>query len=157
MTNLASRESYIESEYKKWEERFEIPFQQEFNVKALLSLQYQFMSLPEDHTKAKADVIKTISDLNRNLNLKPKRKLSNNEKRKIMFVVDSSHQLSMFNAFLDEIIPRENKEQFLSTTSLTKIYTDTYEIKVVKNNSLNLRGQRADVVFDVKDGSKLLS
>lgn len=157
MTNLASRESYIESEYKKWEERFEIPFQQEFNVKALLSLQHQFLSLPEDHTKAKADVIKTINDLQRNLDLKPKRKLSDNEKRKIMFVVDSSHQLSMFNAFLDAIIPRENKEQFLSTTGLTKIYTDTYEIKVVKNSSLNLRGQRADVVFNVKDGSKLLS
>jgi hypothetical protein len=68
-----TRKEYIESEFKKWEEVYEIEFNQEFEIKALLDLQYQFSSTPREHVKTIGDLIHTMNQIKRNLNLKPKK------------------------------------------------------------------------------------
>lgn len=67
-----SKLEYIEKEFEKWKQYYDIPFANEFNVKALLSLQYDFMSLPDDYVKSKKDLIEAMSVIKRDLYLKPK-------------------------------------------------------------------------------------
>jgi uncharacterized protein YfbU (UPF0304 family) len=152
--NQASRVSYIEREYKKWEEKFEIPFELEFNVKALLSLQHQFMELPEEHVKTKADVMSTITRLQRDLNLKPKRKLQDNEKREYLFIVENAIQ----KLNIEELLINSSKvEQVLSRAYSTKITTDEFKIHIkMQDEHSGLRGLRADTVLKIEDGSSLL-
>lgn len=71
MTEVLAREEYIEREFIKWKENFVIPFEKEFLVKAVLYLQHQFQSLPEEYVKAKADVLATIKRTMHDLGLKP--------------------------------------------------------------------------------------
>ncbi|MEH7116090.1 hypothetical protein V7128_01525 [Neobacillus vireti] len=156
MENKMSRESYIESEYKKWEEKFEIPFEQEFNIKAMLSLQHQFLTLPDDHVKAKADVMSTINSISKNLNLKKKKKLSDSEKYSIMFVVDDKLQKDRLEDLFTLSVSESQIENVHSSNNQTRIKTDLYQINIVVNGDI-LRGQRADSVFKIEDGTNLLS
>jgi hypothetical protein len=157
MSNLASRESYVESEYKKWEDKFEIPFEQEFNVKALLSLQYQFLNLPDEHIKTKADIVATISRINKDLNLHRKVKLNDNEKRALLFVTSNKGQREILEDLLSSSIPNEEIENVLSTNGHMRMKTDKYIINIYENgNSQMLRGLRADEVFKIEDGRKLI-
>jgi hypothetical protein len=156
MENQVSRESYIESEFKKWEETFEIPFEQEFNLKALLALQHQFLTLPDEHIKTKADVMGTISRISKDLNLKRKRKLSDSEKYSIMFVVDDKLQKDRLEDLFTLSISENNLESVHSSNNQTKIKTDLHQINIVVNGENRLRGQRADSVFKLENGSKFL-
>lgn len=67
-----NKEKYIEKELEKWKQYYNIPFENEFDVRALLSLQYDFMSLPDDYVKSKKDLIEAMSRIKRDLYLKPK-------------------------------------------------------------------------------------
>lgn len=71
LQNINERVEWVESEYKKWEEMYEILFEDEFNVKALLSLRHQFSATPDDHTKTKVDLLHAMKGLQRDLGLKP--------------------------------------------------------------------------------------
>jgi CRISPR/Cas system-associated protein Cas7 (RAMP superfamily) len=71
---VSKRVEWVESEYKKWEERFEIPFEQEFNIKALLGLRHQFTATQDDHVKTKMDLLWSMQKIESHLNLKPKKK-----------------------------------------------------------------------------------
>lgn len=72
MTTINRRE-YVEGELKKWNEEYEIPFEQVFDVKAILDLEYQFLSTPDDHIKTKSDIVHTMQRLKSGLRLKPKK------------------------------------------------------------------------------------
>jgi hypothetical protein len=148
MSNLASRESFIESEYKKWEDKFEIPFEKEFDVRALLSLQHQFLSLPDEHVKTKADIIITISRLTERLNLKKKNILKDEDKLKVIFVVDDEVNKKELSDILTKVTGVNDNDTF-NTPSSVNIKTDQFNIKIVLNND-HLRGQRADFVYKVE-------
>lgn len=147
MSNAVSRESYIESEYKKWEEKFEIPFEVEFNVKALLSLQHQFMNLPDDHVKAKAEIMRTISDIQRTLNLKRKANLEN-KIEVVLLAKETGAKIDLVN-FLHKLL---NNQILTGKQSMSKyeIETDTSRIRIVDAvNSENWRGMRGDFVYGI--------
>lgn len=65
------REARVNKEYKKWAERYEIPLDREFDVKALLQLQdeYNCFQYQPDKTKTRIDLMCMIERLERNLNL----------------------------------------------------------------------------------------
>jgi hypothetical protein len=146
MENQVSRESYIESELTKWKEKFEIPFEQEFNLKAMLSLQYQFLTLPEDHVKAKADLIHTIQRISGELRLKPIKKIT--EKVDIVLLAKEigirSELFELLHNLLDGKINNEFHNQNKSI-----IETDTLNIKLYQSDSNSIRGMRADYVYGV--------
>jgi hypothetical protein len=73
-----TRESYIESELKKWKDYYEIGFDQEFELEALAKLKYQFTITPDDHVKTMSDILDTITRIKNKLDLKPKYKSSLN-------------------------------------------------------------------------------
>lgn len=157
MSNLVSRESYIESEYGKWEEKFTIPFEQEFNVKALLSLQHQFLTLPDDHVKAKSDIMSTILRISRDLNLKRRVRLQDSEKISLLFVTTNKGQRDVLEDLLTSSTNNEKVESILSTSGHLRMKTDKYIINIYENsNSDNLRGLKADEIFKIDDGRKLI-
>jgi hypothetical protein len=71
---MSSRHEYVEREFKKWSEEYVIPFDQEFEVKALLDLQWQFANTADDYIKSKTDIIVAIQRLKQGLKLKSRKK-----------------------------------------------------------------------------------
>jgi hypothetical protein len=151
-----TRESYIESEYKKWEEKFEIPFEKEFDVRALLSLQHQFLTLPDEHIKTKADVISTLNKLNERLSLKEKKTFKFCDRKSILFIVEDSFHMKDLEQFLTSTIGNKKIDNTFNSTFHTKIKTEEFDIRISLDNSNTLRGQRADFVYKLTDGRKLL-
>lgn len=92
MNNQSEREAYVEREYKKWEEQFVIPFEQEFNIKALLGLRHQFNNTSDEHIKTKVDLLHAMKRLQEDMNLKPK--LRSNDKNDM---VNIKHVLRHIN------------------------------------------------------------
>lgn len=140
-----TRESYMERELAKWNEKYEIGFEQEFEIRALISLQYQFASIPEDHIKAKADIINTISQIKRNLNLKM---MKNEKQENVLFVVRDRNQLSQVSEFLKHLL--DGKIFRLHSNSIeNRIETKNHKINIQVGKLADIRGMKADYLFDL--------
>lgn len=149
-----TRKEYIESELNKWNEQYVIGFEQEFEIKAMLNMQYQFMITHHDHVKTQGDIIHNINQIKRNLDLKKKVKLSDNEKREYLFVVENAIQ----KLNMEELFINSSKVENLTSRPLsTKIVTNEFKIHIkVKGDLEGLRGLRADAILKVEDGTRLL-
>lgn len=69
---FTNRREYVESEFAKWNNEYDIPFEQVFDVKAILDLEHQYLSTPDDHVKTKSDIVHTMQRLKSGLRLKCK-------------------------------------------------------------------------------------
>lgn len=78
------RAEWVESEFKKWQEHFIISFDEEFEVKAILDLQWQYNNIEDNHVKSKSDILYTISRAKRDLGLKPRVKTESEVFHKII-------------------------------------------------------------------------
>lgn len=79
MEKHLTRKEYIESELSKWKEKYEVGFEEEFDLRAMFDLQYQFAITNREHVKSLGDIIHTKNQILKNLILKPKSKIDNNE------------------------------------------------------------------------------
>lgn len=66
-----AREQYVEREFKLWKDNYVITFDQEFIIKAMLGLQYQYNNTSDDHIKTKKDIIETIQRIKYGIKLNP--------------------------------------------------------------------------------------
>lgn len=153
MSDHVSRESYMESEFKKWQEKFEIPFEKEFDVKALLSLQYQFMVTPDEHIKSKKDLIDAIHRLQYNLKLEP---VTNPDEFKILAIVNNQSQKGSLFEMFKKLLGDKIIESSIKTNSpgelRTKLRTKDCEISILTcshNNIDHLRGRKADYILNM--------
>lgn len=83
--NLDDKKSvseYVNTEYQKWQEIYDIPLECEFNVRLLLQVRWDILHTQPEHTKTKLDLIKIAEDLQKSLTLKRK----NQVKEKIMYI-----------------------------------------------------------------------
>lgn len=69
---------YVEKEYKKWEEQYDIPFEDEFNIRLLFQLRYDILHTKPEHTKTKKELIEAAHRIQQCLRIKPK--INNKEK-----------------------------------------------------------------------------
>lgn len=140
-----SKEKYIEEKFKEWKEYYDIPFNKEFDVKALLGLQYDFNCLPHDHIKSKKDLLDAMYLIQRSISLTPKKKLEK-PKRLIIVTNDTSHLKEVF-----EIIELmlETNVKFV-TNNNTHGYFETDNLKVdIYIKSDKLRGKRCDMYWNL--------
>lgn len=144
-----TREQYVESEYKKWKEKFEIPFELEFEVRALFELQHQFINTPDEHIKTKTDLINAIGRLKRDLNLKPIKKFSNNDKLRVLIITDSLAVKKEYEEVLSQNLEGNIQTRFIRNNK-SDFVTNTHKITVAVDNEL-LRGSRADIVYRLKE------
>ena len=143
-----NKEKYISNELNKWEEKFIIPFEQEFEVAALIGLQYQYNSTQDDHIKTKTDIIQAMSKLKSDLNLKRRTVLEDKDKTEIMFLAENKATVSS----LSEIISKNlgvNVLECLKSPKRSYITTDTGKISIMLNDADELRGKSAHVVYRV--------
>jgi hypothetical protein len=68
-TNWNNKIEYVEKTFEEWENIYEIPVEKEFLVKAFLNLQWDYQNIPENHYKAKTDILNAINLLSNSLNL----------------------------------------------------------------------------------------
>jgi hypothetical protein len=62
----------VESEFKKWQERYDIPYDEEYNVKLLLQIRDEIDSTPMEHVKTKRDLNDMADRIYYHLRLKPR-------------------------------------------------------------------------------------
>lgn len=146
--NINERAEWVESEYKKWEDRYTIPFASEFNIKTMLELKHQFYNTPDEHTKAKRELIEMMSRLQKDANLKPN--LSKTEESASILIASQSRNNIKFYYNLFSIMLKEN---ILSTNIRADgfdgvIKTKDYQIEFLYTYGNDaLRGLKFDYIL----------
>lgn len=142
-----TRKEYIEREFSKWQNNYEIGFEQEFDIKALLNLQYQFMITPNEHTKAQGDIIHTINQIRRNMNLKTK--INHDKQLKVIVLTDDYGVKSdMYNLFYNLLQPHT----ITGNEHGRKLITKDFEVTFTSNPDL-VRGMKSDYTIDLVKSS----
>ena len=54
---------YIEDKYKEWNDKFEIPYMAEFQIKTMFELEEQFREQPKENVKTKRDILDMINKI----------------------------------------------------------------------------------------------
>lgn len=147
-----SRKEYIESELKKYNEVYEIGFQEEFDLKAMLDLQYQYIITPKEKIKTIGAIIHTKNQIMKNLNLKPRTKT---EKFKVLVIVnDERKQVNISNMFHKMILSKDITDDIKTFSTgrlnIPDIHTKDFDIIFIKHKegSLSYRGLRADYILN---------
>lgn len=150
-----TRKEFIESEYKKWEERYEINFEQEFDLKAMIELQYQFEITPKEHIKTIGDIVHTKNQIMKNLNLKKKPfKKKDGSKYKILLLSDNidsrDHLSDLFKLLLNKDVIT-----FKQSLNSTELLTNDFQLSIVNPLSDLSRGKSGDLVVDLSSMATL--
>lgn len=141
MSTITERAEWVESEFKKYKEMFEIPFEKEFMVEAMLELQHQYYNTSDSHIKTKSDILHTISKLQNELNLKRKK----NEGKPIEILIVSNSKIESRNnlELFADIIGRNNINSLFSSESGGHIARENYKLKFI-HKDIDFRGFRCD-------------
>ena len=76
--NPSSMKDYVDNQYKEWQEKYDIPYEDEFNVKLLLQLRYDILTTKPEYTKTKLELIAMANSIQSRLRLKENSKDTNN-------------------------------------------------------------------------------
>lgn len=157
MNNLESREIYVESELNKWRESYVVKPEQEFMLKSMFELQYQFKITPDDHVRTKKDLIETIQRIMNNLRLVP---VLNKDRFKVLVMVNNDHEkvrvYDMFQKMFIDIIPLDDiKVNSSGRIRVPVIDTKEFEIRIEKADLSYLRGTRADYILNLSDNKEI--
>lgn len=132
---LQERSDWVESEYEKWNGNFEIPFDKEFEVKAILALQHQFERTEDAHVKTKADILHMITTAKRDLKLKPKEKSGLPEGVKVI-TSEIGYTLRDQNIkFIKEINSRAIDSNDLTRITTKMFYKNNGKVECVEDYS----------------------
>lgn len=156
MTTKITRKEYIESELAKWKEKYEIGFQDEFDLKAMLELQYQFTITPPEHVKTLGDIIHTKNQIMRNLNLKPAVSKENFE---VLVFVNNNLQKAQVHDLFSRLLSGKLIEDELQVAMSGKVKgvlkSSNFNIRV-ETDSLNYyRGMRADYILNLTGNKEI--
>ncbi|PAD84865.1 hypothetical protein CHH57_02210 [Niallia circulans] len=152
-----TREQFIEREYESWKERFKVPYEQEFNVKAMFELQWQYSKTPSDHIKTKRDILETIQRILQGMRLEPVYKVD--EHRRLIVFVNNDHQIAtlheMFKFMLNnKLIIEDLKMNSVRCKSVLETKNLAIDIEVPKSE-LSYRGIRADYVLNLTSNKEI--
>lgn len=151
-----TRKEYIESELNKWKELYEISFEQEFDLNALFSLQYQFTITPPDHVKTLGDIIHTKNQIMRNLYLKPA--VSKESFEVLVFVKNHNQKAEMHDLFSRLLSGKliENDLQINHTGKVKSVLKSSNSNIRIEIDSLDYyRGLKADYVLNLTDNKEI--
>lgn len=146
-----TREQYVESEYEKWKERFKVPYEQEFNVKAMFELQWQYEKTPIEHIKTKRDILESIQRILHGMKLMPNYNAVEHGEL-LIFAKNYNQKVNlheMFKLMLNEKLVEEDlKINGISARSILKTKELTINIEIPRKE-LGYRGYRADYILNL--------
>jgi len=144
----------VEREFKEWQEKYEIPFNQEFQVKTLLKLQeeYDGIECGSNTTKTREVLLHMIQDLSTRLNISPK--IRTRDKLYVdVFILDGKSKCYIYYkdklciiadknieetaGIINRIIHQEGCEVYTDGLGVTYGLIDELERKGIKVNRLN--------------------
>lgn len=135
-------EQKLERLLKDYKQRYDIDINQEFYVTQLIKLKIQYENTPEEHIKAKSDLMRLILELDRNLNLRERIKIDKYfDDYKIIIATDQTSDI--YDVLMNGLFPREsNLIEFKSekNSSFTISLLTGITIEVIKI-SAKLDGQ----------------
>ncbi|HSH50448.1 MAG TPA: hypothetical protein VK982_01880, partial [Bacteroidales bacterium] len=114
--------------FKEYQERYEIDFKNEFYVKELIKLKLQYQNTPDEHIRAKTDLMNLILKLEQQLALK--------EKRKIKKVFDD-YELLIVGTNIEHF--KELIKGFNSSNIVSNIISTNNQIHIKLLTGLNIR------------------
>ncbi|MFO1442960.1 hypothetical protein KDN24_06980 [Bacillus sp. Bva_UNVM-123] len=157
MSNLESRESYVERELNNWKESYIVKPEQDFLLRSMFELQFQFKVTPDEHVKAKRDLIYTIQGIMSSLKLVP---ALNKDRFKVLVIVGSDHkQVRVFQMFqkmfVDRIPLNEIQVSGNGKIRVPVINTKEFEIRIENDNINLLRGLRADYILNLSGNTEV--
>jgi hypothetical protein len=144
---IKNKKQYIDENLELWKENYNIPLDQEFNLKALFGLQYDFMTTPSEHVKAKKDLIEAMQLIQKNLNLTKKKKLSDNEKVNLLIVVENEAQLQSVSELI-ELMLGSSIEKYYKYKTYTSFVNDSVKVDIY-TKSTSLLGKRCHVYWNL--------
>jgi hypothetical protein len=147
--SMNKRSEYVEREFQKWSEIYEIPFDQEFEVKALLELQGQYNEIPDKHIRTKTDILNAIHGIKGRLRLKKKVNLSNEEKLKVLVVVDHYSKIKEIVNIFARIINNEWIDYVKMYQGEATIQTKDAVIEFRPKNEMQIRGLKYDIYLNL--------
>ncbi|WP_137743409.1 hypothetical protein [Robertmurraya siralis] len=158
MSYSESRETYVERELNNWKENYIVRPEQEFLLKSMFELQHQYKITPDEHVKAKRDLIYTIQDVMRSLKLVP---VLNKDRFKVLVVVDSDYEkvrvYEMFQKMFADKILLDEINATVNRTHSPKINTKDFEIRIEKDNKNLFRGgMKVDYILNLS-GKKCIN
>jgi hypothetical protein len=138
----------VEREFKKWQEKYEIPFQSEFQVKTLLKLQDEYNNVEEgsNTTRTRETLLRMINEVGGSVSLKPKQ-----EYNETILVIGNNERINLFLCMLDRIVPRDNVSYVVKSSSQTHPRFELFNgIKFIFAKSDELaRGIRFDYKINI--------
>jgi hypothetical protein len=92
-------DSYVEREYKKWEELYVISYEEEYNIKLLLQLRYEIFHTKPEHTKTKLDLIEMAQRIQSRLKLHKRQPEDKDNKNFSLLIVSNVYNNSILDLF----------------------------------------------------------
>jgi len=135
-----SRKEYVSTEGEKFNKKYEIDQIDEFSLKTLFNLQYDFMRTPAEHVKNRAEILKMIEMIKSNLKLKPtQEEVKSESKFKIGIICSVEAQSNEMYRHLSTSLKDVTKG--INTNTQKEIQTKT-SIYTILTKSSQLRGRR---------------
>jgi hypothetical protein len=123
-------------------------------VKAMFGLQHQYDNTPEDHVKAKRDLIETIQRILMSLRLNKKVKYTDGEKINIVLKAGNSIDVNALTELMDNLLRKNIEKKRVSNTD-SLLETDNANIRIINMSSpLGTRGLKADYIFNILQESR---
>lgn len=135
----------VEREFKKWQEKYEIPFQSEFQVKTLLKLQDEYNNVEEgsNTTRTRETLLRMINEVGGSVSLKPKQ-----EYNETILVIGNNERINLFLCMLERIVSRNNVSHIVKSSS--QIYPRFELFNGIKFIFAKSEEQARGVKFDYK-------
>jgi hypothetical protein len=134
-----------EREFKEWKERYEIPFDQEFNVKQLLQIREEIEETPTEHVRTRKDLIDIADRIQYHMRLNPK--LPEKQYDYKLLVVGNNSQLYNLYEFFRMIL---NEKDIKSIFSGAKV--ESYKFSIELHNGVTIIGRykNAEQIYGYK-------
>lgn len=142
--NNEKKQSYIINRIQEYREKYDIPFDQEFNLEYMLAIEYDLKHVFDDHTRTKIDLTKIYHDFQSRLRIEEKKVIPNENKKIILIVANSIGSVrEMFELARDIIGSSDNIIDIYESRNSYTITAREFEVRIVLNTEGN-RGVRFD-------------
>jgi len=118
---MSERNDILEKEFQKWQGKYEIPLEAEFNVETLIKLQEEYNNIKpaNDNTRTRETLLSMINRVQNNIRLTPKIEVKFDTN---MYIdVYKNNKFIRINIYIDKDIFYINIDEFMSMDNASQI------------------------------------
>lgn len=127
----------VEREFKEWQERYEIPYTEEFNVKQLLKIREEIEETPTEHVRTRKDLIDMADKLYNHMRFNPK--LPEKQYDYKLLIVGNENQLHAIYDLLRILIREKDIKSIFDGTR-----SEIHKFSIELYNGVTIMGRYKD-------------